>query len=95
MRTRAACPSDRESPDAQGNLYQGVHGIPRILFYGPEGRLRTIVEIPEKDEGLESATNIAIRPGTTDAYVTVSGPAGGYVCRFDALAEGTRASNGG
>lgn len=72
-----------------------MHGIPRILVHGPEGRLRATVEIPEGDEDLESATNIAIRPGTTDAYVTVSGPAGGYVYRFDALAEGTRASNGG
>lgn len=87
--------TDSNALDAQGNLYQGVHGIPRILVYGPKGRLRATVEIPEGDEGLESATNIAIRPGTTDAYVTVSGPAGGYVYRFDALAEGTRASNGG
>lgn len=87
--------TDSNALDAQGNVYQAVHGIPRILAYGPKGRLRATVEIPEGDEGLESATNIAIRPGTTDAYVTVSGPAGGYVYRFDALAEGTRASNGG
>lgn len=87
--------TDSNALDAEGNLYQGVHGIPRILVYGPDGRHRATVDLPAGDDGLESATNIAIEPGTTDAYVTVSGPAGGYVYRFEALAEGTRASNGG
>ncbi|APX33243.1 hypothetical protein BH708_11560 [Brachybacterium sp. P6-10-X1] len=87
--------TDSNALDADGNIYQGVHGIPRILVYGPDGAPRATVGLPEEDEGLESATNIAIEPGTTDAYVTVSGPAGGFVYRFDTLAEGTRASNGG
>ncbi|MFC8799041.1 hypothetical protein ACFT2C_15000 [Promicromonospora sp. NPDC057138] len=34
-------------------------------------------------------------PGTTDAYMTRSGAAGGFVYEFDALAEGIRQSNGG
>lgn len=34
-------------------------------------------------------------PHTTDAYMTVSGPAGGFVYEFEALAEGIRQSNGG
>ncbi|MBE1876198.1 SMP-30/gluconolactonase/LRE family protein [Myceligenerans pegani] len=87
--------TDSTAVDAAGNLYQGMHGTPRILVYAPDGTHQTTVTVPAGHEGLESATNVAIRPGTTDAYMTVSGPAGGFVYRFDALAEGIRQSNGG
>lgn len=87
--------TDSNALDADGNIYQASHGIPRILVYGPDGTHRATIDIPAEHERLDSATNLAIRPGTTDAYVTVSGPAGGFVYRFDALAEGTRPSNGG
>ena len=87
--------TDSNAVDAEGNVYQGMHGEPRVLVHGPDGRHRATITIPTEHEGLESATNIAIRPGTTDAYVTVSGPAGGFVYRFDAVAEGVRQSNGG
>ncbi|NLU82331.1 SMP-30/gluconolactonase/LRE family protein [Rhodococcus sp. HNM0569] len=86
--------TDSNAVDADGNVYQGIHGEPRILVYRPDGERLATVEFPDA-QGLESATNIAIRPGTTDAYVTVSGPEGGYVYRFDAFAEGIRQSNGG
>ncbi|MGW2091061.1 SMP-30/gluconolactonase/LRE family protein [Promicromonospora sukumoe] len=85
--------TDSNAVDAAGNLYQGMHGLPDVRVYGPDGTHLTTVSVP--DEGLLSATNVAIRPGTTDAYVTVSGPAGGFVYRFDALAQGVRQSNGG
>ncbi|GAA2226651.1 SMP-30/gluconolactonase/LRE family protein [Promicromonospora sukumoe] len=87
--------TDSNAVDAAGNLYQGMHGIPEIRVYGPDGTHLTTVSVPDGHQGLLSATNVAIRPGTTDAYVTVSGPAGGFVYRFDALAEGVRQSNGG
>lgn len=41
-------------------------------------------------KGLESATNVAITPGGTQAYMTVSGPGGGYLYTFDASAEAIR-----
>ncbi|GAA1489845.1 SMP-30/gluconolactonase/LRE family protein [Brachybacterium sacelli] len=87
--------ADSNAIDADGNIYQASHGIPRILVYGPDGTHRATIDIPAEHEGLESATNLAIRPGTQKAFVTVSGPAGGFIYRFDALAEGTRQSNGG
>ncbi|MGP9746574.1 SMP-30/gluconolactonase/LRE family protein [Brachybacterium sp. AOP29-B2-41] len=87
--------ADSNALDAAGNIYQASHGIPRILVYGPDGTHRATIDIPAEHEGLESATNLAILPGTTDAYMTVSGPSGGFVYRFDALAEGSRQSNGG
>ncbi|NEE04568.1 SMP-30/gluconolactonase/LRE family protein [Phytoactinopolyspora halotolerans] len=87
--------TDSNAVDASGNIYQGVHGKPTIMVYSPEGMHLTTVTVPSKDADLESATNIAIRPGTTDAYMTVSGPAGGFIYQFEALDIGVRQSNGG
>lgn len=90
-----AAQTDSNAIDAEGNVYQAMHGLPEIRVHGRDGRHLATVRIPDTAEGLESATNIAIRPGTDDAYITVSGHAGGFVYRFDALGEGTRQSNGG
>ncbi|GAB2494960.1 SMP-30/gluconolactonase/LRE family protein [Promicromonospora xylanilytica] len=86
---------DSTAVDAAGNIYQGVHGQAKVFVYSPTGELLTTVSLPPRAKGLSSATNIAIRPGTTDAYMTVSGSAGGFVYEFEALAEGIRQSNGG
>jgi lactonase len=84
---------DSTAVDADGNVYQAFHGKTAIEVYSPTGEhLQTITT---DDDGLESATNLAIAPGTTDGVITVSGPAGGWIYSFDALAEGTRQSNGG
>jgi lactonase len=85
---------DSIAVDAAGNLYQGMHGTPEIRVFSPQGEHLATVRVPDAD-GLTSATNVAIRPGTKDAVMTVSGPAGGFLYRFRALAEGTRQSNGG
>ncbi|MFD8406082.1 SMP-30/gluconolactonase/LRE family protein [Streptomyces anulatus] len=87
--------SDSIAVDADGNLYQGLHGRAAMAVYGRRGERLATVELPARARGLESATNVAIAPGGTKAYMTVSGPAGGYLYSFDALAEGTRQSNGG
>ncbi|MFJ8787919.1 SMP-30/gluconolactonase/LRE family protein [Streptomyces sp. NPDC102462] len=87
--------TDSIAVDADGNLYQALHGRPAMLVYDRYGRRLATIEIPARAKGLESATNIAITPGGTTAYMTVSGPAGGFLYRFDALAEGIRQSNGG
>lgn len=87
--------TDSIAVDADGNLYQGLHGRPAMAVYSKTGEHLATVEIPGGAEGLESATNVAITPGGTTAYMTVSGPSGGYLYTFDALAEGIRQSNGG
>lgn len=87
---------DSIAVDADGNLYQAIHGEPAMYVYSSLGEHLATVRVPEEDaEGLHSATNVAIEPGTTDAYMTVSGDDGGHIYTFDALAEGTRQSNGG
>lgn len=87
--------TDSIAVDADGNLYQGLHGRPAMAVYDKHGERVGTVEVPAGGKGLESATNVAITPGGTTAYMTVSGPAGGYVYTFDALAKGIRQSNGG
>ncbi|MER6347658.1 SMP-30/gluconolactonase/LRE family protein [Streptomyces sp. NPDC001595] len=87
--------TDSIAVDADGNLYQALHGRPAMGVYDRNGERLATVELRGRAEGLESATNVAITPGGTKAYMTVSGPAGGYLYTFDALAEGTRQSNGG
>lgn len=86
---------DSAAVDTEGNLYVGLHNRPAILVYNSHGELVSTIKIPTEDDGLSSATNIAIRPGTRSAYVTVSGKAGGWIFTFDALADGGRQSNGG
>ncbi|MEU0698798.1 SMP-30/gluconolactonase/LRE family protein [Streptomyces niveus] len=87
--------TDSIAVDADGNLYQALHGRPAMAVYDKYGDRLATVEVPARAKGLESATNVAITPGGTKAYMTVSGPAGGYLYTFDALAEGVRQSNGG
>ncbi|MFF9204057.1 SMP-30/gluconolactonase/LRE family protein [Streptomyces sp. NPDC014986] len=88
--------TDSIAVDADGNLYQALHGRPAMAVYDRHGERLATVEVPARAaEGLESATNVAITPGGTRAYMTVSGPAGGYLYTFDAPADGVRQSNGG
>ncbi|MFJ6442583.1 SMP-30/gluconolactonase/LRE family protein [Streptomyces sp. NPDC091649] len=88
--------TDSIAVDADGNLYQGLHGRPAMEVYSKHGEHLATVEVPARDaHALESATNVAIAPGSTRAYMTVSGPGGGYLYTFDAPAEGIRQSNGG
>lgn len=87
--------TDSIAVDADGNLYQALHGRPAMVVYDQYGERLATIEVPAGATGLESATNVAITPGGTTAYMTVSGPAGGYLYTFKALAEGIRQSNGG
>ncbi|MEU5170321.1 SMP-30/gluconolactonase/LRE family protein [Streptomyces mutomycini] len=87
--------TDSIAVDADGNLYQALHGRAAMAVYDKHGERLATVEVPARAKGLESATNVAITPGGTKAYMTVSGPAGGYLYTFDALAKGVRQSNGG
>lgn len=87
--------TDSNAVDAEGNIYQALHGRSEIRVHGPDGQLLSTIGLPAGHKGLESATNIAIKPGTNDAYATVSGPSGGYIYRFEALGKGIRQSNDG
>lgn len=84
---------DSTAVDAEGNIYQAFHEKAEIVVFAKTGEQIGVIRVP--GEGLESATNIAIAPGSTDGYLVVSGPAGGFVHTFEAYGEGIRQSNGG
>lgn len=84
---------DSTAVDADGNIYQAFHGLAQVNVYSPSGDLVRVIDVP--GDGLDSATNIAIRPGTTEGFLTASGASGGFIYSFDAMGEGTRQSNGG
>ncbi|WP_223937400.1 SMP-30/gluconolactonase/LRE family protein [Arthrobacter sp. StoSoilB5] len=86
---------DSLAVDADGNLYVGFHNQAAIFVYDTAGGHISTISIPTEGNGLSSATNIAIAPGTTDGYVTVSGNEGGWIYTFRSLAKGIRQSNGG
>ncbi|KQR89001.1 SMP-30/gluconolactonase/LRE family protein [Microbacterium sp. Leaf179] len=84
---------DSIAVDADGNLYVGLHSRPEILVYDTSGALLQTVTMT--GEGVSSATNVAIQPGTSVAYATVSGPDGGFLYSFEAQAAGIPQSTGG
>ena len=86
---------DSTAVDSAGNIYVGMHGQPTIFVYSPLGELVMTVTVSAAEGDFRSTTNLAIAPGATDAYATVSGPDGGYIYTFDALSEGIQQSNGG
>ncbi|GAA3634012.1 SMP-30/gluconolactonase/LRE family protein [Kineosporia mesophila] len=86
---------DSNAVDASGNVYQMFHRQARVMVFGRNGDHLDTIDLPVPDDGDYSATNLAIRPGTKDAYVTVSGPSGGFVYTFRARDRGVRQSNGG
>ncbi|MBT0768661.1 SMP-30/gluconolactonase/LRE family protein [Kineosporia sp. J2-2] len=86
---------DSTAVDASGNIYQMFHNRPGAEVFSASGEHLASVRAPVPDDGDYSATNLAVRPGSREAYLTVSGPSGGFVYSFRALGEGIRQSNGG
>jgi lactonase len=87
---------DSNTVDADGNVYQCLAGDGKILIWNSVGDLLRTVRIPQNLPQSELlSTNLAIKPGTTTAYVTVGGGNGGYIYTFQALAKGIAQSNGG
>lgn len=86
---------DSNAVDAAGNIYQGLYRRPDVLVYDREGAHVATIHAPIPDDGVYSAVNIPIEPGTREGYMIVDGPSGGFVYGFDALGAGIRQSNGG
>jgi lactonase len=89
----AADYADSLTVDGAGNLYLAVYGGSEVLEFDPNGVPVGRVVIPGD---APHVTHVAIQPGTRHAYVTASGPHGGYVYTFTALAAApARTPNGG
>lgn len=85
--------ADSLTTDGAGNVYMAVYGGREVLVFGPSGIETGRVELPAS---ASRVTHVAIKPGTRDAFVTASGPGGGYIYTFTALAPASAGSpNGG
>ena len=85
--------TDSLTVDGSGNVYMAVYGLGEVLEFDPNGNRVGKVVIPGD---APDVTHVAIEPGTRRAFVTASGPGGGYVYTFPALAAAPAgAPNGG
>jgi lactonase len=79
---------DSMAVDADGNAYVCINGQGRIVVLNPKGIPVANVLMPGRDEGMHLAvTNLKFKPGTDEAYATVSGKGGGWVYKFKGLAK--------
>lgn len=79
---------DSMAVDGEGNAYVCINGHGRIVVLNPKGIPVANVLIPGRDEGMHLAvTNLKFKPGTDEAYATVSGKGGGWVYKFKGLAK--------
>lgn len=80
---------DSNAVDVAGNLYQCVIFQGRLLILNKFGLPLANVLIPGRDEGKHlRSTNVAFKPGTNEAFITTAGDAGGWIYKFQGLAEG-------
>lgn len=86
---------DSNAVDAAGNVYQVVIGTGKILVWNDHGDLIGTIMVPDERGWEPLVSNLVIKPGTTDGYITVGGKDGGYIYSFRAFAPGTPQSNGG
>lgn len=87
---------DSNAVDASGDIYQCMYGAGKILVWNSLGDLLTTVKIPQNlPKSQLLTTNVAIKPGTRNGYLTVGGKNGGYIYTFTAPGTGIRQSNGG
>jgi len=87
--TRGPGRPDSSAVDVDGNLYQAFWPGGRVVVFDPEGAVIRVVRLPRADrDAFHGTTNIVIRPGTRDAFVTAGGPGGAMLFRFRAVADG-------
>jgi lactonase len=85
--------ADSLTVDGRGDVYMAVYGLGEVLEFDPNGNAVGKVVIPGD---APHVTHVAIEPGTNCAFVTASGPGGGYIYTFPALAPAPAGTpNGG
>jgi lactonase len=75
--------TDSLTIDGRGNIYMAVYGAREVLEFNPDGTQIGRVTFPAY---APKVTHVAIEPGTRHAFATASGPHGGYIFTFQALA---------
>ncbi len=75
--------ADSITTDGAGNIYLAVYGGGEVLEFNQNGIQIGTVSFPPS---APNVTHVAIQPGTRRAFVTASGPGGGHIYTFTALA---------
>jgi lactonase len=80
--------ADSIAVDADGNVYQAMYFGGRVEVFDHAGNTVTTVR-PAGDgpEQFPTTSNVAIRPGTHEGYITAGGPEGISILKFQAEAE--------
>jgi lactonase len=80
--------ADSIAVDADGNVYQAMYFGGRVEVFDKAGNTVTTVR-PAGDgpEQFPTTSNVAIRPGTHEGYITAGGPEGISILKFQAEAE--------
>ncbi|RBY83657.1 SMP-30/gluconolactonase/LRE family protein [Geodermatophilus sp. TF02-6] len=80
--------ADSLTVDAAGNVYQAMYFGGRVEVFDSSGNpVATVRPEGNGPEQFPTTTNVAIRPGTREAYLTAGGPEGISILRFTALAD--------
>jgi len=78
---------DSNKVDAKGNLYQCFNFQGRAVILNRFGVPIANVIIQGREEGRHlCTTNVALKPGTDEAYIEASGDGGAWIYKFKALA---------
>jgi len=75
--------TDSLTTDGAGNVYMAVYGAGEVLEFNPDGKQIGRVVFPSN---APKVSHVAIQPGTRRAFATASGPGGGYIYTFTAIA---------
>ncbi len=79
--------ADSNTVDSAGNVYQAELSSGELEIINPFGKLIGRVALPALQVG-DSVSNVVVKPGSRDAYVTTGGTDGSHLYRFQALAPG-------
>jgi lactonase len=80
---------DSNAADSEGNIYQCMAAQGRIVILNRAGVPVANVVMPGREKGENLfTTNVAFKPGTDEAYVTVGNMDGAWIYTFKGLAKG-------
>lgn len=79
--------ADSNGVDSAGNVYQAELAAREFIILDPYGKQIGSVQLPTLAAG-DSVSNIVIKPGSRDGYITTGGADGAFLYHFQALAPG-------
>jgi lactonase len=79
--------ADSNGVDSAGNVYQAELAAREFVILDPYGKQIGTIQLPHLAAG-DSVSNIVVKPGSRDGYITTGGADGAWLYRFTALAPG-------